>query len=751
MRTDANAISTNLVSQIVAAAHDFDCDVEGTRVRVVAKSTPPPKWPASAGTPPPVIALACSWSTGSVELLFGADLFGGKGPHAGMVALKIALAKTQAQVLWITLPVTIADHADGDELLFPASMTPFKRKADWNIDALSDALKEAFARSGIPKLKASDWRALAFTVKLPDLLTPGASEVFERLVKIALLKLPGFARDPGLIEGQLPYELPPPSPMPLVGGATDEDEKFAGLSPLPGGVRAFKTTTDDLLARVGDGCSRAELEEHFRTRYQVTGKTALPNYITLLTRLGLIKLEGPRVVLGENAAKYLPERKPIVLFRILDEAFSGFLEMLVVAKSMGKFGDAESVARFKQLIEVEWESPNQVNFRRNWLLSLGVFEREDGDDTLTPLGEEVLVERSTARADVMERLEALLEDSSPEDVAPPEAVEAARVPSWDAELELSAAAIARHAELKLAPELLSRAAVALCAGKHLLLIGPPGTGKTELAQALGEAARSEGYCLGTHTATASADWTTFDTVGGYSLQKDSSLRFRPGALLRALEQKKWLLVDELNRADVDRAFGELMTVLSGGSTDTSYETDSGRQIRIGPDRDATHFVPPSFRVIATMNTWDKTSLFRLSYAVQRRFAIIYVGCPPAADYSALLVAAATGAGSGQPLSEARASQIASLFSPSGLLAQREIGPAIALDVVRYTRRREKSGDGLAEALGMFLFAQLEGLSDDEARGAWKAIRASLAEWTTEVSVAELRQRFVDLFPNLGAE
>ena len=750
MRSDANSISTNLIGQILEAAHDFDCEVGGANVHVVSTRAKAPKWPASAETPPAAIDLACSWPSGSVDLVFSADIFGGRGPHAGMVALKIALARTQAQILWITLPVTIGDHADGEELLVPASVTAFKRKGDGNIDDLSNALRQAFDKSGIPKWKTSDGRALAFSVRLPTVLTPSAREIFERLVTIALLKLPAFAREPGLIEGHPPFSLPPPSPVVLmVGGPTDE--KLAGLSPLPGGVREFKTTADELLARIGDGCSRAELEAHFRTRYEVTGKTALQNYIGLLARLGLIRLEGTNVILGENAANYLPGRTPLALFRILDETFSGFLEMLVVAKEMGAFGDAESVALFKQLLDVDWESPNQVSFRRNWLLSLGAFEREDGDDTLTPLGEELLGLRPEDRAAIEERLEALQEESSPEEVAADETVEAVQAPSWESELELSAAAIARHADLKLAPELLNRAAVALCAGKHLLLIGPPGTGKTELALALGEAARSEGYCLGTHTATASADWTTFDTVGGYSLQKDSSLRFRSGALLRALEQKKWLLVDELNRADVDRAFGELMTVLSGGSTDTAYETDAGRQIRIGPDRDATHFVPPSFRVIATMNTWDKTSLFRLSFAVQRRFAILYVGCPPAADYAALLVAAATGAGPGQPLPEARASQIAALFSPSGLLAQREIGPAIALDVVRYTRRRLRGGDGLAEALGMFLLAQLEGLSDDDARGAWKAIRASLAEWTQPSSVEELRKRFVDLFPDSGVE
>ena len=51
-------------------------------------------------------------------------------------------------------------------------MTAFKWKGDGNIEELSKALKAAFLRSGIPSLKGSDWRAVAFTVKLPGQLTP---------------------------------------------------------------------------------------------------------------------------------------------------------------------------------------------------------------------------------------------------------------------------------------------------------------------------------------------------------------------------------------------------------------------------------------------------------------------------------------------------------------------------------------------------------------------------------------------------
>ena len=106
--------------------------------------------------------------------------------------------------------------------------------------------------------------------------------------------------------------------------------------------------------------------------------------------------------------------------------------------------------------------------------------------------------------------------------------------------------------------------------------------------------------------------------------------------LQAIERWQWLIIDELNRADVDRAFGELMTVLAGKASDSAFELDDGRSVSIGPDARCTHRTRPTFRVVATMNTWDKTSLFRLSYAVQRRFAVVHVGIPDDATYAHLI-------------------------------------------------------------------------------------------------------------------
>ena len=70
---------------------------------------------------------------------------------------------------------------------------------------------------------------------------------------------------------------------------------------------------------------------------------------------------------------------------------------------------------------------------------------------------------------------------------------------------------------------LEEAVTALRAGKHLLLSGPPGTGKSTVAEALCQAVIQGQY----EVATGTADWTTFDTIGGY-MPTEHGLEFVPG-------------------------------------------------------------------------------------------------------------------------------------------------------------------------------------------------------------------------------
>ena len=72
------------------------------------------------------------------------------------------------------------------------------------------------------------------------------------------------------------------------------------------------------------------------------------------------------------------------------------------------------------------------------------------------------------------------------------------------------------------------------------------------------------FCTGYLPTTATSEWTTFETIGGLQPTPDG-LIYRPGLFIDAIESGRWLVIDELNRSNFDRAFGQLFTVLSGSA------------------------------------------------------------------------------------------------------------------------------------------------------------------------------------------
>lgn len=275
---------------------------------------------------------------------------------------------------------------------------------------------------------------------------------------------------------------------------------------------------------------------------------------------------------------------------------------------------------------------------------------------------------------------------------------------------------------------------ALAAGKHVLLLGAPGVGKTELAEAVCRSIRQPYDVV-----TATSDWTSVHTIGGYmpipmAGSNAEPLDFIPGVFTEAMAANKWLIIDEMNRADIDKAFGEMFTLLGGKRKSIMLpyrkRQDDGayRRVVLGmantqEPESHVYGLDPSWRLIGTMNTFDKASLFQMSFAFSRRVAVIDIAIPGEVDYRAILEIAATLIDdSDSKFHDAIVDLLVAIFAVEdgtglGALGLR-VGPAIPLDIIRFIdRMRRFEADPailVLAALESYLFPQFEGRHEQTA-------------------------------------
>ena len=154
----------------------------------------------------------------------------------------------------------------------------------------------------------------------------------------------------------------------------------------------------------------------------------------------------------------------------------------------------------------------------------------------------------------------------------------------------------------------------LQAGNHILLAGPIGTGKSELAKLIPKIIFEKDVEL----VTATYEWSATDVVGGFKPNSgsDSSKNWIEvdGCVPRTIKADKWLIIDEFNRADIDKAMGKLFSSLVDGKIS---KEDGSKPLEI----------PSNYRIIGTLNTADKYHLNILSSALLRRFAYVEVDPP----------------------------------------------------------------------------------------------------------------------------
>ena len=112
-------------------------------------------------------------------------------------------------------------------------------------------------------------------------------------------------------------------------------------------------------------------------------------------------------------------------------------------------------------------------------------------------------------------------------------------------------------------------------------------------------------------------------------------------------------------------------------------------------------MPQSWRLLATMNVFDKNTLHRMSYALMRRFAFIEV---PSLDDDAM-----------EALIQGPGDFVLNLLD---LRKLRDLGPAIFLDAQKFASRRVEDGvsesRALLEAFYSFFLPQFDGLYEEGA-------------------------------------
>ncbi|EJY56434.1 ATPase associated with various cellular activities AAA [Alicyclobacillus hesperidum URH17-3-68] len=262
---------------------------------------------------------------------------------------------------------------------------------------------------------------------------------------------------------------------------------------------------------------------------------------------------------------------------------------------------------------------------------------------------------------------------------------------------------------------------ALNAGKrHLIFYGPPGTGKTTLAQYVAqELSSTSSYEM----LTASSSWTSQELIGGYQPIGDGKIRFVPGAILRNFDRP--VVIDELNRCPIDKVIGPLFSVLSGQASTLPYKLDVQR------DDSPFHVIYPEYkedpephewcpgqewRLIATLNTVDKSQLGQISYALSRRFAWIKIGVPKDLDQFVKQILYREDVG-------AVPNPIANMWLSVNKM--RQIGGAPIIDFIRTVQQmkpdidllsdpNEETQDILLHALSMYILPLLDGIRRIEA-------------------------------------
>lgn len=160
--------------------------------------------------------------------------------------------------------------------------------------------------------------------------------------------------------------------------------------------------------------------------------------------------------------------------------------------------------------------------------------------------------------------------------------------------------------------------------KNIILQGPPGVGKTFIARKIAYEIMHEVNDANIEMVQFHQSYSYEDFIQGLRPTTKGTFELRPGIFYsfcqRALQhpnRKFFLIIDEINRGNLSKIFGELMMLIEADKRKEEFAL----KLTYAEDEDDRFYIPNNLYIIGTMNTADR-SLAIVDYALRRRFAFV---------------------------------------------------------------------------------------------------------------------------------